>query len=99
MQTFDSVLAIAVPTAFYAALDRGTVISGSDAASGLPGAFVPLVSDGVRRDILRMSRGISVVLLVMYVGSGLRACASLLTCLTLEQLHSISRMAPRWTGW
>ncbi|KAI1789895.1 hypothetical protein LXA43DRAFT_545502 [Ganoderma leucocontextum] len=63
------VLAIAVPTAFFAALDRGTVVSGSDSASGLPGAFVPLVSDGVRRDILRMSRGISVVLLAIYTAS------------------------------
>nr|AVR29895.1 putative calcium-hydrogen exchanger 3 [Ganoderma lucidum] len=63
------VLAIAVPTAFFAALDRGTVVSGGDNAEGLPGAFVPLVSDGVRRDILRMSRGISIVLLVIYIAS------------------------------
>ncbi|PIL32583.1 transporter [Ganoderma sinense ZZ0214-1] len=63
------VLAIAVPTAFFAALDRGTIVSGSNSESGLPGAFVPLVSDGVRRDILRMSRGISVVLLVIYIAS------------------------------
>ncbi|KAM5541652.1 hypothetical protein V8D89_004842 [Ganoderma adspersum] len=63
------VLAIVVPTAFFAALDRGTVVSGGDTPSGLPGTFVPLVSDDVRRDILQMSRGISVLLLAIYIAS------------------------------
>ena len=64
----NSVLAILVPTVFFAALDHGPVSPGSGNTSGLPSSFVPLVSDGVRRDILRMSRGISIMLLVMYVG-------------------------------
>ncbi|KAI0740183.1 hypothetical protein C8Q76DRAFT_790652 [Earliella scabrosa] len=59
------VLATLVPTAFFAALDRGDTSS----RSGLPPPFVPLVSDFVRRDILRMSRGISVILLVIYATS------------------------------
>ena len=60
-----------MPTVFFAALDRGSVSPGSGSTSGLPASFVPLVSDGVRRDILRMSRGISIMLLVMYVGISL----------------------------
>ncbi len=59
------VLAMLVPTAFFAALDRGAGIAATD--PGLPPPFVPLVNDHVRRDILRMSRGISVILLVMSV--------------------------------
>ena len=50
-----------LPTAFFAALDNDS------ANRGLPPPFVPLVSDVVRQDILRMSRGISVILLVMRV--------------------------------
>ena len=60
-----------VPTAFFASLDRGSLSvagNGSQAPdSGLPPAFTPLVSDSVRDDLLKMSRGISVVLLVMCV--------------------------------
>ncbi|KAH9930531.1 uncharacterized protein BXZ73DRAFT_90330 [Epithele typhae] len=64
------VLSMLVPTALFAALDRGSSNSGqSDSNSGLPPAFVPLVSDTVRRDILSMSRGISVVLIVAYIVS------------------------------
>ena len=66
-----SVLSMFVPTAFFAALDRGSLSTTNGTQqpteSGLPPSFVPLVSDFVRRDLLRMSRGISVTLLVMYV--------------------------------
>ncbi|KAI0739626.1 hypothetical protein C8Q80DRAFT_1274684 [Daedaleopsis nitida] len=69
------VLAILVPTAFFAALDRGSASPGngaqSSSVSGLPAPFVPLVSDYVRKDILRMSRGIAIVLLVVYIVSRL----------------------------
>ncbi|KAI1789896.1 hypothetical protein LXA43DRAFT_1075110 [Ganoderma leucocontextum] len=62
-------LGILVPTIFFAALDRGTVAAGSGDQSGLPANFVPLVSDSVRWDILRMSRGISIMLILIYVTS------------------------------
>lgn len=61
----DSLLGILVPTIFFAALDRGSVAVGSGDQSGLPASFVPLVSDSVRSDILRMSRGISIMLILM----------------------------------
>jgi Ca2+:H+ antiporter len=50
------VLAILIPTAFFAALDRGTVE---------PTASAGLITDAVRDDFLRMSRGLAVVLLVI----------------------------------
>ena len=59
-----SVLGILVPTVFFAALDRGDVTS-STAGAGLPPAFVPLVSDSVRRYILQISRGIAIILPVV----------------------------------
>ncbi|TBU39209.1 hypothetical protein BD309DRAFT_872771 [Dichomitus squalens] len=61
------VLGILVPTVFFAALDRGSVAAGSGDQSGLPAPFVPLVSDAVRRDIVQMSRGIAVMLLLIYI--------------------------------
>ena len=48
----------------FAALDRGDVTS-STAGAGLPPAFVPLVSDSVRRYILQISRGIAIILPVV----------------------------------
>ncbi|PIL32595.1 transporter [Ganoderma sinense ZZ0214-1] len=62
-------LGILVPTIFFAALDRGSVAAGSGDQSGLTANFVPLVSDSVRWDILRMSRGISIMLILIYVTS------------------------------
>ncbi|KAM5541654.1 hypothetical protein V8D89_004844 [Ganoderma adspersum] len=62
-------LGILVPTIFFAALDRGSVAAGSGGQSGLPANFVPLVSDSVRWDILRISRGISIMLILIYVTS------------------------------
>ena len=64
-------------TAFFASLDRGSLITTnstqSSTSSGLPASFVPLVSDHVRRDILMMSRAISVILVVVYVAPTLEA--------------------------
>ena len=56
-------LATLLPTAFFAALDRGasaTSTSGTEAVAAI-------VSDATRDQILRISRGIAVILLVMYV--------------------------------
>ncbi|KAI0641763.1 hypothetical protein C8Q79DRAFT_292569 [Trametes meyenii] len=61
------VLAIMLPTAFFAALDRGNDTVAASASEHEP--FSPLVSDVVRDDLLRMSRGISVMLLLIYVSS------------------------------
>ena len=60
-----SVMSIVVPTAFFSALDNGAVSQTNSADDGLPPNFVPLVNDFVRRCILRISRGFSVVLIVM----------------------------------
>ena len=79
-------LATLVPTAFFAALDRGDTSS----RSGLPPPFVPLVSDFVRRDILRMSRGISVILLVMFVTF---TCLYSVSLILLPQLCDISYLS------
>ncbi|KAI8976412.1 hypothetical protein BD414DRAFT_423311 [Trametes punicea] len=59
------VLATLLPTAFFAALDRGAsavVAAGSETGS-------PLVNDATRAQILRMSRGIAIMLLAVYVAS------------------------------
>ncbi|EIW52972.1 uncharacterized protein TRAVEDRAFT_53394 [Trametes versicolor FP-101664 SS1] len=56
----DSVLAIMLPTAFFAALDRGASADGSRDA---------FVSDTMRDSLLKMSRGVSVMLLLIYVAS------------------------------
>ncbi|KAI0631672.1 hypothetical protein C8Q77DRAFT_1128220 [Trametes polyzona] len=59
------VLATLLPTAFFAALDRGAnavTSAGSEVGS-------PLVNDATRSEILRMSRGIAVMLLVVYIAS------------------------------
>ncbi|KAI0667441.1 hypothetical protein C8Q78DRAFT_1082163 [Trametes maxima] len=56
-----------LPTAFFAALDRGNDTVAAPASEHEP--FSPLVSDTVRDDLLRMSRGISVMLLLIYVAS------------------------------
>ncbi|KAH9913962.1 uncharacterized protein BXZ73DRAFT_106748 [Epithele typhae] len=60
-----SVLATLLPTAFFAALDRGatqTTSSGAEAVSAI-------VTDATRDQILRMSRGIAIMLLVIYIAS------------------------------
>ncbi|KAI0641762.1 hypothetical protein C8Q79DRAFT_292036 [Trametes meyenii] len=61
------VLAIMLPTAFFAALDRGN--DTSPAASSEDAPFSPLVSDLVRSDLLKMSRGMSVMLILIYTAS------------------------------
>ncbi|EMD35859.1 hypothetical protein CERSUDRAFT_84954 [Gelatoporia subvermispora B] len=57
------IMAILLPTAFFAALDRGYLNPTS-------GGFEPtLVNDSTRDELLRMSRGLSVLLLIVYVCS------------------------------
>ncbi|KAN0135210.1 H+/Ca2+ exchanger Vxc1-like protein [Lactarius tabidus] len=54
------VLALTIPVAFFAAMDD----SNNDGAEGVQGP-----SDTLRADFLGMSRGFSVILLVIYIGS------------------------------
>ncbi|KAI0367920.1 hypothetical protein BV20DRAFT_1054488 [Pilatotrama ljubarskyi] len=61
------VLSIVLPTSFFAALDRGNAIEPLPASEHAP--FDPLVSDAVRDRMLRMSRGIACMLLLVYVAS------------------------------
>ncbi|EKM51117.1 uncharacterized protein PHACADRAFT_263099 [Phanerochaete carnosa HHB-10118-sp] len=60
------VLTILLPTAFFAALDRGAQ---SIASNGQLTYSGNVLTDHMRDEILRMSRGLAVVLLVVYVGS------------------------------
>ncbi|RPD56827.1 hypothetical protein L226DRAFT_469043 [Lentinus tigrinus ALCF2SS1-7] len=62
------VLATLLPTAFFAALDRGAAATGATAEAGAETAFT-LVSDSTRAEILHISRGLAVILLVIYVAS------------------------------
>ncbi|OCH85381.1 hypothetical protein OBBRIDRAFT_859404 [Obba rivulosa] len=60
------VMAILLPTALFSALDRG----GQGVSNALPDGYSQsLVNDAVRDKILRMSRGLSVLLLIVYVCS------------------------------
>jgi Ca2+:H+ antiporter len=54
-------MTLIVPAAFFAALDRGT-----NAELGSAGT---LVTDSVRGEFLKMSRGIAIILLVVYISS------------------------------
>ena len=56
-----SVLATLLPTAFFAALDRGA----NSPASGAADVSTALVNDNIRDEILRISRGIAVALLIV----------------------------------
>ncbi|OCH88001.1 hypothetical protein OBBRIDRAFT_735268 [Obba rivulosa] len=57
------IMAILVPTAFFAALDRGVLNPSS-------GGFLPtLINDSTRDQLLRMSRGLSVLLWIVYLCS------------------------------
>ncbi|KAI0072620.1 hypothetical protein K474DRAFT_1667609 [Panus rudis PR-1116 ss-1] len=60
------VMTILLPTAFFAALDRGVVIQ---AETGATGFSSELISDHSRDQLLRMSRGVAVCLLVVYIAS------------------------------
>ena len=59
-------LTILLPTAFFAALDRGAQ---SIAPSGVLEYSGNVVTDRVRGEILSMSRGLAVVLLIVYIAS------------------------------
>ena len=59
-----SVLTILLPTAFFASLDRGAQ---SIATTGIAEYSGSLLTDPSRDKILRMSRGLAVVLLLVYV--------------------------------
>ena len=61
-----SVFSIILPTAFFAALDRGAQSIAANGALEYPGS---LLTDSTRDQILRMSRGLAVVLLVVYISS------------------------------
>ncbi|KAI0667442.1 hypothetical protein C8Q78DRAFT_1053006 [Trametes maxima] len=61
------VLAIMLPTAFFATLDHGNDTSTTTSPEDDP--FLPLVSDLVRSDLLKMSRGMSVMLILIYAAS------------------------------
>ena len=61
-------MATLLPTAFFASLDRGT-------GSQLEEGGVSLVSDFTRGEILKISRGIAIILIVLafnFIGDGLR---------------------------
>lgn len=60
------VLTILLPTALFAALDRGAQSLATNGALAYSGN---VISDHTRDEILRMSRGLAVVLLIVYVGS------------------------------
>ena len=64
-RTFVRVLATLLPTAFFAALDRGVSAATAEAAE----AVSAVVNDTTRGQILRMSRGMAVMLLVVYVST------------------------------
>ena len=59
--TVQCVLATLLPTAFFAALDRGA----NSPASGAADVSTALVNDNIRDEILRISRGIAVALLIV----------------------------------
>ncbi|KAI0739628.1 hypothetical protein C8Q80DRAFT_1199834 [Daedaleopsis nitida] len=59
------VLATLLPTAFFAALDRGVNAVGEGGAE----AVTTLVNDATRLKILHISRGLSIILFVIYVAS------------------------------
>jgi hypothetical protein len=61
-QTESSVLALTIPSAFFAAIDTQSTNS-AEVSTGL--------SDFIRRDLLRISRGFAVILLAMYIPSQL----------------------------
>ena len=50
-------LAILLPTAFFAAIDRGVTEVTLDG----------IISDPSRHDMLKMSRGLAIIMLIMYV--------------------------------
>jgi Ca2+:H+ antiporter len=57
---FYSVMALLIPAAFFAALDRGVASTiTADAAVG------SVVNDAIRGNILQMSRGLAIVLLLV----------------------------------
>jgi len=57
------IMAILLPTAFFAALDRGSSSAGSQQFP------TTLVNDNTRGQLLKMSRGLSVLLLIVYICS------------------------------
>jgi hypothetical protein len=57
----SSVLTLLLPAAFFAALDRSIVVAAGGSASE------SVVNDSMRHTILEMSRGLSVMLLLVQV--------------------------------
>nr|AVR29894.1 putative calcium-hydrogen exchanger 2 [Ganoderma lucidum] len=59
------VLAMLLPTAFFAALDRGATTAAESGAA----VSTELVNDNIRSEILTISRGIAIILLIVYICS------------------------------
>lgn len=73
-----SVLTILLPTASFAALDRGSQSISSSPAGQLIYSG-NLLTDATRDHLLRMSRGLAVILLIVFVFLDLFAPSGLLT--------------------
>jgi hypothetical protein len=63
MMSYTSVMALLLPAAFFAALDRGAEAGLQVGANGT----AALISDTTRDKFLRMSRGIAIMLLLVSV--------------------------------
>ncbi|TCD70346.1 hypothetical protein EIP91_003697 [Steccherinum ochraceum] len=61
------VLSLLLPTAFFAALDRGPVAFNAEGEASFENS--PLVNDFTRGEMLKMSRGFAFILGVVYIGS------------------------------
>ncbi|KAJ3555455.1 hypothetical protein NM688_g2568 [Phlebia brevispora] len=62
----DSVFSIVLPTAFFIALESSLELV---ATSGSPGDANQILTDSLRAELLRMSRGISIILIIVYIFS------------------------------
>ena len=80
-----SVLTILLPTAFFAALDRGVM---TISATGVREYAGTLITDQTRDQILRMSRGLAVLLLIVYVPIALQRFSGSLLLDTLVPASS-----------
>jgi hypothetical protein len=84
-----SVLTILLPTAFFASLDRGAQ---SIATNGIAQYSGQLLTDNTRREILRMSRGLAVVLLIMCVFKNAPHVAVGTLILPLHQIRHVENL-------
>lgn len=83
-------MTLLIPAAFFAALDKGAVISATSEAGAL-------VSDATRGQFLQMSRGLAIILIaVSVVASFLHPIFIMLT--RGFQLHMLKDLPPK-TAW